>query len=109
MPFFFSDCVPPSIDVTSVFFPVENSANINFTKLKVTPVEHPEFLSVFRFPKTPAAVADCLLDDPVKWIGLQVSSSSTHKLRSASTQEHKHRIGLDFVHLVLSAPPDQKS
>ncbi len=35
-------------------------------------------------------------------------TSSRPQLRPVSTQENKHRIGLDFFHLVLSAPPHQK-
>ncbi|CAB4015110.1 Hypoxia-inducible factor 1-alpha inhibitor [Paramuricea clavata] len=64
-------CIPRLIDVTRVHFPTENFTNANVTKLNVANVEHPEFFSVFPFPRTPVTVADCLLDDPVKWIGLK--------------------------------------
>ena len=68
--------------MTRVHFPTENFTNANVTKLNVANVEHPEFFSVFPFPRTPVTVADCLLDDPVKWIGLKVGSSPRLSLNS---------------------------
>ena len=69
---FHADCVPGLRHVPTVDFPYNNFADVNVTKLNGETLDHPEFLSVFQFPRTPVAAADCLLDDPVNWIALQV-------------------------------------
>ena len=69
----FLGCVSWIQDVTGLSFPIERFTNMNTTTSVETNAEHSDFLSVFHFPRTPTAVADCLLDDPVRWIGLKVS------------------------------------
>ena len=64
------DCVPGLRHVPGVDFPNINFADLNVTKLNGETSDHPEFLSVFQFPRTPVATADCR-DDPVNWIALQ--------------------------------------
>ncbi len=49
-----------------------------------------------------------IINFPYLYNGEGNSQKAEHLLRPVSTQENKHRIGLAFFHLVLSAPPDQK-
>lgn len=74
-------------DVTCV--KCKNFTTVNTPQLSLANVTHPEFLSVFKFPRSPVVVVDCLLDDPVKWIALKVSDVSMpvylHFLQIAKT------------------------